>query len=275
MRGSGADILLIGAGGPIGRALERLLHTAGKTVVSTTRTSGTRPLDVDDRVRVREVLSALRPRTVVYLVNPHLPASATTSDVDAAIAATAHTAAEAAAAGAGRFVFASSGAVYGDMRREPLQEDAPLDGAGAYAALKIGSESAIYEVTDPAMSVISARIFNVYGPGCDMSLINRLRDGPMPNMYRTASFVRDYVEVGDVASALQAAILTERDDIGAVNIGTGRAVDNLMLMSAVPPDRYRAADAPNLHSFSVADPSYAASALGWRARTDVLDALRR
>lgn len=268
------DVLVIGAGGPIGHALVRLLRSEDVAIATTTRSGVEYPLDVRDARQVRDLLSALRPSAVAYLVNPHLPSGARVRDVKAAAAAAARAAAAAAEVGAARFVFASSGAVYGDHREELLPESASLAGVGAYAALKIASERALSALSSSSMSVISARIFNVYGPGCDSSLVNRLAAGSVPAVFRTASFVRDYVHVDDVAAALYAAIRTPHHDVGAVNLGTGRAVSNLALMSMVPHDRFRSVDAPGLASFSVADPEYAASALDWRARRDMLDFLR-
>ena len=90
----------------------------------------------------------------------------------------------------------------------------------------------------------------------------------------TPHFVRDYVHVDDVASALLLA--AQRDDvIGAVNIGSGRGVDNSQLAAACP-DRYVDGDA-SIRSFSVADPAYAKASLAWQPREDPFEyvSLRR
>ena len=76
------------------------------------------------------------------------------------------------------------------------------------------------------------------------------------------------------ASALLLA--AQRDDvIGAVNIGSGRGVDNSQLAAACP-DRYVDGDA-SIRSFSVADPAYAKASLAWQPREDPFEyvSLRR
>lgn len=268
------DVLVIGAGGPIGHALVRLLRSEDVAIATTTRSGGEYPLDVRDARQVRDLLSALRPSAVAYLVNPILPTDASVEDVDAWATAARRTAEDAGAVGVTRFIFASSAAVYGDDQPEPRTEDAPLCGQGAYAGVKIASESALASLRGATMTVLSTRIFNVYGPGCAASLINRLQDGALPTMYRTPLFVRDYVHVDEVAGAIRMALRVDNLDVLAVNVGSGRAVSNLMLMQSVPTELYKEVEAPDMRSFSVADPSRAASLLGWRARLDVMDALR-
>lgn len=273
MSPSGADVLIIGGGGPIGQSLAQLLRSEGTHVVATTRSRGEYPLDVRDVHQVRSLLSRLRPSAIAYLVNPVLQTDARVAEVEEWATVAQRTAEEAAAAGVTRFVFASSAAVYGDDQTEPRSEESPLRGKGAYAGLKIASESALRDLRAMPMSILSARIFNVYGPGCAASLINRLRDGSVPDLYSTPFFVRDYVHVDEVASAIRVALRLECVDVPAVNVGSGRAVSNLMLMHSVPSRLYRAVDAPDIRSFSVADPSRAASVLDWRAVLDVMDSL--
>jgi nucleoside-diphosphate-sugar epimerase len=82
-------------------------------------------------------------------------------------------------AGASRFVFASSGSVYGGGAR-PWREDDPADGRDFYAATKIAAERAVLSFA-PYFGTTILRLFAPYGPGQTgrlvPGLINRVRSG--------------------------------------------------------------------------------------------------
>lgn len=264
--------LLVGANGPIGRAVSRLSGVHDLPVVATSR-SGSLAVDVSIPAQVEAILRSVRPEALVYLVRA--PRGASDRQIDTAVEQMLRVASLAVQAGVSRFVLASSAAVYGDRHRAPRRESDPTEGVSAYATEKITAERQLEEFAlDRGLSAASARIFNVFGPGCRDSLLNALVEGPPPVLAVTPHFVRDYVHVDDVASALLLA--AQRDDvIGAVNIGSGRGVDNSQLAAACP-DRYMDGDA-SIRSFSVADPAYAKASLAWQPREDPFEyvSLRR
>lgn len=264
------DVLLAGAGGPVGRAVERHLRGTGRSVLATSR-RGRAALDVFDDGAVSDVLSTARPAAVGYLVNT--PADGV-SERERAVGSLRQFVRNAARHGVDHVVFASSGAVYGDRGSAPLAEDHPLEGATPYAALKKDSEAALRaECAREGLSCVILRIFNVFGEGCDSSLINRLVGGPAPSLLDTPDFVRDYVHVDDVADAFARAFARRVN--GTMNVGTGRPVDNVQLAAIAPAERYLLAQPPaGFRSYSVSDPTDAAASLGWRHRVDVLDHLR-
>lgn len=112
-----------------------------------------------------------------------------------------------------RFVFASSGSVYGRKPTDvPVVEECALHPSSIYAASKIAGEALVEAYCQQyGLSGASLRIAAVYGPGrrtpCfirDMILAG-LRDEPL-----VISFGRDdryhYVHVDDVAAALAKAV---------------------------------------------------------------------
>ncbi|QRY41710.1 NAD-dependent epimerase/dehydratase family protein [Microbacterium hominis] len=258
---SSADILVLGAGGPIGRAIARAAEPG--RVVSASRSADVR-VDADDADAVAALVSRVSPQAVIYLVNDRA------RSVEAAISQLRISLLVAQEQGVERFLFASSAAVYGDQRPGPLRESDPLESNTPYAEAKIRSEELV--AAAGGLSTASLRIFNVCGPGCGDSLVNRLAFGPVPDLRVSDGFVRDYVHVDDVASAFLAA--TRRPDTqGPVNIGRGVAVDNLSLAARVPDGHYRrAGGGPD--SFSVADVGRARTELGWVASIDPLEVLR-
>ena len=264
------EILLVGAGGPLGVALAEELARAGGRHLATGR-RGPVPLDVSDRAAVSELLRAAAPRAIVYLANPTAldagRAQAAVADLSALIT-------EASRFGAERFVLTSSAAVYGDQWTRPVRESDELAGRSDYALLKVHSERAMRDAADRAgLSAVALRIFNVYGPSFQRSLINRVIDGPPPTMRVTSSFVRDYVHSRDVARAIALA-LARNDVVGAVNVGSGHPLDNLTLVGQLPEDRFIVGDDAGEPSFSVADTDLASATLGFRAQIDVRDVLR-
>lgn len=260
---------MVGGTGPLGRAVSRLAAAKGLPVETTSRT-GAAPLDVSCPDQVRAVLRKEQPHAVLYLVRASRDASE-----DSARESVAHMvrlAERAADFGARRFVLASSAAVYGDWHQEPRRESDPLEGASTYALEKILAERSLSAIAaERGLSGVSLRIFNVFGPGCRDSLLNSLVEGPPPLLSVTPNFVRDYVHVDDVASALIRSL--ERDHVtGPVNIGSGQAVDNVTL-AAARPSAFRLGD-DEVRSFSVADPTRAHAELGWRPLQDPLAYVR-
>lgn len=263
----GPDLLILGGSGPIGMAIERAAAKEGVTTVTASRRPPLR-LDAEDAASVEDAIEAIAPRALVYLVN------APTTPWDSAIAAVDRVVRSAARHGAERILFASSGAVYGDRSPSPRAERHALEGSSEYARIKISSEEIVRGIgAECGVPVLSLRVFNVFGPGCAGSLINRLAVGPPPQLMMTTEFVRDYVHVDDVARAFLDAV--RRPEVtGVLNIGRGVGVHNLELADLVRPGSFLPASGDGVHSYSVADPTKAAQRLGWSAVIDPLATLR-
>lgn len=260
------DLLILGGSGPIGRGIAR--SAAGSSVVSSSRT-GSVAVDVRDASAVERIVADCRPRTIIYLVND------SSANADIAATALAGVLDAAARGGAERFLLASSGAVYGDEGTSPYGEGATRAGMSDYAQTKIRSEDVVESfAATGVLSVLSLRIFNVFGNGCDGSLVNKLAVGPRPRLLATKNFVRDYVDAEEVAGAFLAA--ADRPDVqGAVNVARGIAVDNLQLAAAAGDEAFDSVDGADLWTYSVADVSRARTDLGWLAHIDPLAVLKQ
>lgn len=146
-----ADVLVVGSGGFVGRALVPGLRAAGLSVLGATahpRAADERAVDVTDPASVRALFASLDapPRAVVHLAAiAHRPASTLPSGAYDAVnhRGLVHVLAAARQAGAERLVFFSSASVYGDAgRTAPVTEDAALRPAGPYGASKVRAEEA-------------------------------------------------------------------------------------------------------------------------------------
>ena len=137
-------------------------------------------------------------------------------------------------AGARRFVFASSSAVYGDDPRLPKREDMAPKPLTPYAVQKLAVEyharvySSLY-----GLPSVSLRFFNVFGPRQDPSspysgvisiFMTRALTAGVPVIYGDGCQSRDFVFVGDVVQALIRAANSHGGSGKVFNVGTGRAV---------------------------------------------------
>src|SRR5256885_5678361 len=188
--------------------------------------------DVRDGGAMRRLLREWRPDVVFHLAaQADVGGSVADPDFDAQVnhGGTVNVLEAARAAGAGRFVFASTGgALYGDADELPTPESAPVEPLAPYGANKFAAEHEVERLGGARMSTVSLRLANVYGPRQDSSgeggvvaIFSRaLAEGRTPTVFGDGTSTRDYVYVEDVVGAFTAA--ADADATGAFNIGTGR-----------------------------------------------------
>lgn len=180
-----------------------------------------------------------------------------------------------------RFLFVSTGEVYGAGHDGPIAEDAPLRPVSPYAASKFAAEPAVVDLGGMSgMEVVIARAFPHTGPGQSTAFVlpafaARLREAkrlgqreiPVGNLEVT----RDFLDVRDVVRAY--LLLLERGTAGVcynVASGTGQhlracflRLAELVGVDAVPVEDaslVRPADIPVL----IGDPARLREATGWQ-----------
>jgi UDP-glucose 4-epimerase len=132
-------------------------------------------------------------------------------------------------AGVERFIYASTGgAIYGEPERIPADEQHPVNPLAPYGVSKHTVEHYLrmYEANE-GLRWIALRYANVYGPrqdphgeaGVVAIFIGRMLAGERPRIFGLGTATRDYVYVGDVVAANEAALRAEGN--GVYNIGTG------------------------------------------------------
>jgi UDP-glucose 4-epimerase len=191
-------------------------------------------------------------------------------------------------AGAKKFVYSSSSAVYGDAPVSPKKENTPPEPLSLFAASKLAGEHycEVYR-RSLGLPTASLRYFNVYGPGQDPRgeyaaviprfIVNILRRSP-PVIYGDGSQVRDFVSVKDVVRANILAM--QRDAVGVFNIGSGDGTTILKLARAVMEigriSREPVFEKPRPGDIreSVADISRARDVMGFRPRVHLADGLQ-
>lgn len=134
-------------------------------------------------------------------------------------------------------VFASSAAVYGDVRELPIKETVSLSPLSPYGVSKMLAEQnlASYKKSKKIQNAISLRIFNVYGKRqhSETDVITkfaaRLSKRLPPIIYGDGAQTRDFISIDDVVNAilLSTAMMEEAYDGNELgtspvfNIGTG------------------------------------------------------
>ncbi len=130
-----------------------------------------------------------------------------------------------------RMVFASSGAIYGYLKEQPLKESYSPRPASPYAVSKLAAEYYINTIGRLwGLEAVCLRIFNAYGPRQGFSFTNA---PVIPTFLRQAATkgtvvihgdgekTRDFVYVDDVVEALIEASKMKKTDELIINIGSG------------------------------------------------------
>jgi UDP-glucose 4-epimerase len=186
-------------------------------------------------------------------------------------------------------VYASSAAVYGDQGDAPIAEDAPQRPTSAYGSDKLGCEHhARVAALVHGVPTTGLRFFNVYGPRQDpkspysgvISIFSdRMARREPIKIFGDGRQTRDFVYVVDVARALMLALEHISDQPRVLNVCTGRSV-SVEELAVVIADRFdyrqRFEYLPRRGGeirHSLGDPSAAAQAISFEAKTSLLEGL--
>jgi UDP-glucuronate 4-epimerase len=228
-----ATILVTGAAGFIGSSVARALAARGDRPVGldnfdpfydrALKEANLRELpgvpmvegDICDAEAVRRMLAEHRPEGIIHLaakagVRPSLADPVGYARVN--VVGTSVILNEAARAGCGRVVVASSSSVYGNNRKVPFSEDDNVDAPiSPYAATKkacelIGHTHWSYTKMPTAM----LRFFTVYGPRQrpDLAIahfMRRIAGGEPIRMFGDGSMSRDFTYIDDIVRGVLAA----------------------------------------------------------------------
>jgi UDP-glucose 4-epimerase len=275
-------VLVTGANGRLGRRLVGALRAmpaydvwAGGRSSGAVTANGVR-LDLADPDDIRRVVADVDPRVIVHL--GAVVGARCDDDPEHAervnVAGTGALAETLAGHQGARIVFASTAAVYGGDAAGAIPESAASAPSSLYGRQKQRAEELLERVAETsagALTAVALRIFNVFGPGFDSSLVERLRQSSpaLPvELWAIDEFVRDYVHVDDVVDAIVRSMSAELQlPFTAVNIGSGVGISSRQLvssLSAASPVFYDAK--PGRPSSSVANIRRAGELLGFEPR---------
>ncbi|TFG72330.1 MAG: NAD-dependent epimerase/dehydratase family protein [Anaerolineales bacterium] len=133
--------------------------------------------------------------------------------------------------GVPRFIFTSSGAVYGDQDKHPVDETATPKPRSPYAVSKLSAEQYVHTIGALwGIETIALRIFNAYGPGQPVlaahspvipRFIHQAQGQGSLVIFGTGNQSRDMVYVDDVVNALKAVLTAPATIPHTINIGSG------------------------------------------------------
>lgn len=257
-------VLVTGANGAMGAVLRARLSTSpGVTphyLVGRERVeSGDQQLDIADSGALMAAITESAPDVIVHLAG--ITGAACDLDLERTravnVGAVTSIMRAVPQAGVSRVVFLSSSSVYGDAGTSPVSESDEPRPHSHYAHSKVQGEHEIASALTAGTDAVALRVFNVYGPGFERSLVNRLLGSTAQSpvtLNGLDEFVRDYVHVNDVVSAIIASLTAALPSpFTAINVGSGVPTSNRRLVDVLSTrhDVHWTLGAP-VHSYSCA-----------------------
>lgn len=280
-------VLITGAQGFLGRALEDTLRRAGAEVVATD-VAGAIRCDITDPQGVGELIAAGRFGTILHcgavsgpMVMPDEPeriwrinATGTVNLLEAVRRL-----------GTGRVVLCSSSEIYGETTGTVDEESLPRP-MNVYAASKLAAEVAMLGyVRQHGVDAVALRLGWIYGPGrqTPTMLENLLRaalagGGEMPGAHLDDP--THYIHIDDAVAGVLAAACSPEPGHRIYNISSGRAVPMAEIIATIerlrPSAHLRLAPGgPAPATPAGIDNGRAAADLGFRPAVTLEDGLRR
>ena len=194
--------------------------------------------DIRDRDVIGRIFAKEKPRSCAHLAALISVADSVrdpASTIDVNINGTANVLHACSEQGVRNYVFASTGAAYGEPKQFPIVEEHVLDPLSPYGASKVAGEvlAASYRNCGKIPNCTSLRFFNVYGEGQSAAyagvitvFADRLSKGLAPVINGDGLQTRDFVFVEDVANAIMLAVEAgdKKGLSGRFNVATGRSV---------------------------------------------------
>ena len=133
--------------------------------------------------------------------------------------------------GCKRFIFASTMSVYGSKPNKPVKEIDNASPESFYGNSKLASENYLKIYEKYGIKYTSLRLFNVYGPGQNMSnlrqgmvsiFMSQMLDHGKIHVKGSSSRYRDFIYIDDVIEYFIRCIKSNKSVGKTVNIGTGK-----------------------------------------------------
>ena len=263
-----AKIVVTGATGFVGRALAAHLETLGLPVTRVTRQS------LPGMHQVADYAESPAGDVTIHLAEE--PDCSKVNRMGKAYLREASNVVRDLAGRSGRFIYASSGMVYGDENESACTVDMPVIGTDLYSQSKILNEKLVLEAGGAVV-----RLSNLYGNGMSentvISDIIKQIPGAGPVRVRDDRPVRDFLYVTDAVRAI--GLMVANPCAGVLNIGSGigtsiRTLAKLALRSVGEEARDIVATQPSSRrSVNILDISETQRVLGWSPDASLEDQL--
>ncbi|KKU77034.1 MAG: UDP-glucose 4-epimerase, partial [Candidatus Giovannonibacteria bacterium GW2011_GWB1_47_6b] len=186
--------------------------------------------------------------------------------------------------GVNKIVYSSSSSIYGEPKRNPVQEDDSKEPINPYGASKYTFEAALSAYAHSfGIGAIALRYFNVYGPGDEQKPVTRAvpswiqwaLTGDTVWIHWGGQQVKDYIYVDDVCRANIVAANSKLKGFHAYNVGGGvgrKMLDIAMTIKKIIGKDLKIVDKgarPGDPDTLVADISKITKELGWKPEVDL------
>jgi UDP-glucose 4-epimerase len=188
-----------------------------------------------------------------------------------------------------KFVFASSTAVYGEVKNLPIQEGIAIHPISPYAASKVAGEAYCSAFSNCyGLETVALRFFNIYGQRSENSpysgvitkFLKKIIADEVLTVDGDGEQTRDFIYVNDIVKAIILALEKEGLKGEVFNVCTGMPTSVNQLV-----DTLKTATGKNAHvkhglarlgdiRSSYGDPAKAAENFGFRASVDLRKGLR-
>ncbi|MEA2366375.1 MAG: UDP-glucose 4-epimerase, partial [Thermoleophilaceae bacterium] len=249
-------------------------------------------LDVRDAEAVAAAVERVGPEVIFHLaaqIDVRKSVTDPANDSRVNVEGTINVLSAAQASGVPRVINTSTGgAIYGEGQIIPAPEEHPVAPESPYGLSKFCAENYCALFTRlHGLSTISLRYGNVYGPrqdplgeaGVIAIFCGKLLENESATIFGDGKQTRDYVYVEDVVDAnLRAA---ESDASGPINIGLGKEKSVLDIVEVLDQhadggfEPEHAPERPGEVQHIALDPSRAREELGWEAKVELDEGLKR
>ncbi len=235
---------------------------------------------IADRDFVDEVFACFAPTHVIHSAAAYKDPGNWREDAGTNVVGTINVLEAARRAGVKRFVNFQTALCYGRPERVPIPADHPTRPITSYGISKTAGEA---YVAQSELSWVSLRLANICGP--------RLAIGPIPAFYQRlkagqkcfcSDAVRDFLDMADFIDLMD-IVLREDAPTGIFNVSTGlghsikevfeEVAAHLGVDTATPVQVVPVA-ADDIAAV-VLDPAYTFALLGWKAKVDFAETIRR
>jgi nucleoside-diphosphate-sugar epimerase len=131
-----------------------------------------------------------------------------------------------------KIIYSSSAAIYGELQKETIDENHPLNADSPYGVSKLAAEKMIFAFSGLyGFDAVALRYFNVYGINQRFDFygnvipifLNQINQNKPVNIYGDGNQTRDFLNVKDVVKAnIQAALKPNFN--GFYNLGSGESI---------------------------------------------------
>jgi UDP-glucose 4-epimerase len=183
-----------------------------------------------------------------------------------------------------KFVFASSTAVYGDVKTLPVQENVALHPISPYAASKVAGEAYCGAFANCfGLETVALRFFNLYGlrsenspySGVITKFLRKIINGDALTIDGDGEQTRDFIHVSDIVKAVILALEQDglKGEIFNVCTGVPTSINELAatfkrVTGKNPNIKHGSARLGDIRN-SYGDPALAAENLGFKATVDL------